>query len=123
MTLSHVGPDGGARMVDGGGKAVTRREAVERPEFDYGTTDGYRYFLEMGSLENSRNVVGADVPYWYDLLEHTTYDGRQVKGGAPHAEHLARTTTTTPDGTVSVGAAQVEFFLDPPYLPYGLTAR
>lgn len=28
MTLSHVGPDGGARMVDVGGKAVTRRQAV-----------------------------------------------------------------------------------------------
>ena len=28
MTLSHVGPDGGARMVDVGEKAITRREAV-----------------------------------------------------------------------------------------------
>ena len=28
MTLSHVGPDGGARMVDVGGKDVTRREAT-----------------------------------------------------------------------------------------------
>jgi len=28
VTLSHVGPDGGARMVDVGGKAITRREAV-----------------------------------------------------------------------------------------------
>ena len=31
---------------------------VEQPEFDYGTTDGYRYFLEMGPLENSRKVLG-----------------------------------------------------------------
>jgi cyclic pyranopterin phosphate synthase len=28
VTLSHVGPDGGARMVDVGEKAITRREAV-----------------------------------------------------------------------------------------------
>ena len=28
MTLSHLGPDGGARMVDVGGKPVTRRVAV-----------------------------------------------------------------------------------------------
>ena len=28
MTLSHVGPDGSARMVDVGEKAVTRRQAV-----------------------------------------------------------------------------------------------
>ena len=56
-------------------------------------------------------------------LRRGKLEGRRLHGGAPHAEHLARTTTTTPDGTVSVGAGQVEFFLDPPYLPYGLTAR
>jgi putative CocE/NonD family hydrolase len=51
-----------------------RRPPAERPEFDYGTTDGYRYFLELGALENSRRVLGDRVPNWYDLLQHTTYD-------------------------------------------------
>jgi putative CocE/NonD family hydrolase len=52
----------------------TPRRPIERNDFDYGTTDGYQYFLDLGSLENSKNVMGDDVPYWFDLLAHTTYD-------------------------------------------------
>jgi hypothetical protein len=79
----------------------------------------------MASYPGTDEVVVEwdDFDFSVQPFEHTTYDGRQVKGGAPHAEHLARVTTTTPDGTVSIGAGQVEFFLDPPYLPYGLTTR
>jgi hypothetical protein len=47
---------------------------VERPDFDYGTTDGYQFFLDLGPLESSKRYFGDDVPYWNDLLEHTTYD-------------------------------------------------
>ena len=62
----------------------------ERPEFDYGTTDGYRYFLELGPLENSRKVLGDDVPYWFDLLEHTTYDEFwRSRAITPHLERVA----------------------------------
>ncbi len=62
----------------------------EVPEFDYGTADGYRYFLELGPLENSKNVFGDDVPYWYDLLEHTTYDEFwRSRAITPHLERVA----------------------------------
>ena len=55
-------------------------------------------------------------------FRHVAYDGQTLTGGAPHAEHLVRVTTTAPDGTVSVGAGQTELFVDAPYRPYGLDA-
>ena len=53
MTLSHVGPDGGARMVDVGGKDVTRREA---------TAEGrVRMSAEAFDLVRSNQVAKGDV--------------------------------------------------------------
>ena len=37
----------------------------------------------------------------------------------PGSEYLARVTTHAPDGTVSVGAAQVEMFINGAYHRYG----
>jgi putative CocE/NonD family hydrolase len=71
-------------FVEGEGPARPEK----RPDFDYGTTDGYRYFLELGPLENSRKVFGSDVPYWFDLLEHTTYD--EFWKSRAITQHLAR---------------------------------
>lgn len=67
-------------------------------------------------------VEADDFDFSVQPFRHTTYDGRTVTGGAPHAEHLARVTTTAPDGTVSVGAGQVELFIDPPYTRYAAVA-
>jgi putative CocE/NonD family hydrolase len=67
-----------------------RRPPAERPQFDYGTTDGYQYFLDLGSLANSRRVLGDNVPNWYDLLEHTTYDQFwQSRAITPHLRRVA----------------------------------
>jgi cyclic pyranopterin phosphate synthase len=53
VTLSHVGPDGGARMVDVGGKDVTRREA---------TAEGrVRMSAEAFALVHSNQVAKGDV--------------------------------------------------------------
>ena len=53
-------------------------------------------------------------------FDHTTYDGRALRGICG-AEHLSRITTTSPDGEVTVGAGQTELFIDGAYLPYGFT--
>ena len=43
--------------------------------FDYGTSDGYRFYLAAGSLmEMSRRYGLERNPYWMMNLEHTTYD-------------------------------------------------
>jgi uncharacterized protein len=44
-------------------------------DFEYGTQDGYEYFLKMGPLSNSFNVItDAQNPLWRDQVIHTTYD-------------------------------------------------
>jgi len=42
--------------------------------FDYGTPDGYRFFLEMGSAANALKYFADDVPTYADHMSHGTYD-------------------------------------------------
>jgi uncharacterized protein len=42
--------------------------------FDYGTPDGYRFFLEMGSAANALKYFADDVPTYKDHMAHGTYD-------------------------------------------------
>jgi uncharacterized protein len=42
--------------------------------FDYGTPDGYRFFLEMGSAANALKYFADDVPTYADHMRHGTYD-------------------------------------------------
>ena len=48
---------------------------AETLRLDYGTPDGYEFFLEMGSLANAdEKYFKHTSPYWLLNLEHTTYD-------------------------------------------------
>ena len=42
--------------------------------FDYGTPDGYRFFLDMGAAANAVKFFGDTVPTWNDHMRHGTYD-------------------------------------------------
>lgn len=42
--------------------------------FNYGTTDGYDYFLRMGPLSNARGLLKDKVSYWDDQIIHPNYD-------------------------------------------------
>ncbi|HEV7645694.1 MAG TPA: CocE/NonD family hydrolase [Pyrinomonadaceae bacterium] len=45
--------------------------------FDYGTEDGYKYYLEMGSLANSDNAYRkqvGDIRFWNEMMAHPNYD-------------------------------------------------
>jgi putative CocE/NonD family hydrolase len=44
------------------------------PRFDYGTTDGYDYFLQMGPLSNARKLLKDKISYWDDQVIHPNYD-------------------------------------------------
>ncbi len=47
----------------------------ERGQFDYGTPDGYAFYLGMGPLSNSNTkFLKGENPYWDLNLDHTTYD-------------------------------------------------
>ena len=45
------------------------------PHFDYGTTDGYDFFLHMGPLSNAKKLYFKDTNhYWDDQAVHPNYD-------------------------------------------------
>lgn len=45
-----------------------------RVPFQYGSTDGYDFYLRAGSLANLSEKLGEVSPYWQANLVHTTYD-------------------------------------------------
>jgi putative CocE/NonD family hydrolase len=59
---------GNARVRKG---ITTEREAP----FDYGTPDGYRFFLELGPIANvNERYFSYSVPTWNEFMDHGTYD-------------------------------------------------
>jgi uncharacterized protein len=43
--------------------------------FDYGTADGYRFYLEAGPLSNlDTKFLKGQVAFWKDVMQHETYD-------------------------------------------------
>ncbi len=51
----------------------TKKGPQER--FDYGTPDGYAFYLEMGPLANAdKKYFKKDVPFWNEMLAHANYD-------------------------------------------------
>lgn len=43
--------------------------------FDYGTNDGYKFYLELGSLANvNKKYLKGESKYWNDVVKHGTYD-------------------------------------------------
>ncbi len=47
---------------------------AHQPRYDYGTTDGYEFFLQMGPLANARKLLHQKESYWDDQVEHVNYD-------------------------------------------------
>ena len=51
----------------------TKKEPAER--FDYGTPDGYAFFLQLGPLSNvNKKYFKDDVPFWNEMMQHANYD-------------------------------------------------
>jgi hypothetical protein len=46
---------------------------VERPRFDFGTPDGYEYYLKLGTLSRALATVTGKA-YFRSYLDHATYD-------------------------------------------------
>jgi putative CocE/NonD family hydrolase len=60
--------------------------AIDYKQFDYGTENGYQFFLHMGALANAdREYFHYANHYWTDIVRHTTYDNFwQVRNVLPH---------------------------------------
>jgi uncharacterized protein len=58
--------------------------------FDYGTPDGYQFYLNLGSLSNAepRYFKGSN-PLWDDQVNHDTYDEYwKIRNLAPHLRNI-----------------------------------
>ncbi|MEP6620243.1 MAG: CocE/NonD family hydrolase [bacterium] len=60
------------------------------PKFDFGTGDGYQFFLDMGSLANAdTKYFRGQVPGWTEMMEHGTYDELwQRRNILPHVKGI-----------------------------------
>ncbi|MBL8985031.1 MAG: CocE/NonD family hydrolase [Gemmatimonadetes bacterium] len=58
--------------------------------FDFGTDDGYRFFLELGPLANAeRRYFKGESPGWTDMMEHGTYDEFwKARNILPHLQNV-----------------------------------
>lgn len=58
--------------------------------FDYGTQDGYQFYLNMGSLSSAEPLYFKGTnPLWDDQVAHDTYDDYwKVRNLAPHLKNI-----------------------------------
>jgi putative CocE/NonD family hydrolase len=64
---------------------------AERPRpFNYGTDDGYAFFLAMGPLSNAdRMYLKGAAPFWNDMMAHGTEDAFwRARRIAPHLKNV-----------------------------------
>jgi len=61
------------------------------PLFNYGTNDGYKFFLEMGPLKNAdAKYYKGRVAYWNTMAEHPNYDDYwRARNLLPHLKKVA----------------------------------
>jgi len=56
------------------GRPKTGENEVPGPSFDFGTPDGYDFFLRMGPLGNAeKEFFHGKIEYWQELISHDTY--------------------------------------------------
>ncbi len=77
---------------------VARPEPTDEwPErFDHGTPDGYRFFLDIGPLENvNERYFNGDIAFWNAITEHPNYDEFwQARNILPHLKGIGSAVMT-----------------------------
>jgi uncharacterized protein len=57
--------------------------------FNYGTKDGYEYFLRMGTLSNAPKLLKGNTSYWDDQADHPNYDDYwKVRNISAHMKNI-----------------------------------
>jgi putative CocE/NonD family hydrolase len=78
------------RWITNNGRARPERSTSLPPRINVPTPDGYRWFLEAGSLlQIDRQVLKGEVPFWTEAVEHDTYDAYwQARDVRPHLRNV-----------------------------------
>jgi uncharacterized protein len=100
MTDLFMGDDayhGGAFMLNANFEFYSFFKPQENPqlppkhpgEFDYGTKDGYDFYLNAGPLSNLAKYLEGRSALWDDQLKHDTYDEYwKLRNLAPHMKNI-----------------------------------
>lgn len=73
------------------GKQNNPQLPQEEQKFNYGTNDGYRFFLNMGPLINANRkyLRFRNNPYWTEVIDHPDYDEYwQARDILPHLRKI-----------------------------------
>jgi len=88
---------GGAFMLDANFDFYSSFKPQENPQlpaktqvpFDYGTKDGYEFYLSAGPLSNLAKYLEGKGALWEDQVKHDTYDDYwKVRNLAPHMKNI-----------------------------------
>ena len=65
-------------------------DVTKEEPFDYGTPDGYQFFLNLGALSNvNPNYFKDKIPYWNEIVAHPNYDAYwQSRNLLPHLKNI-----------------------------------
>jgi putative CocE/NonD family hydrolase len=65
-------------------------------QFDFGTPDGYQYFLDLGSLKNvDAKILEGSIPFWTEMAKHPNYDEFwQSRNIVPHLKNISAAVLT-----------------------------
>jgi len=77
-------------FIIGFGRPRTGPSVQQGPRFDHGTNDGYKFFLEMGSLANAQKYMKNEIKLWNEWMEHGDYDAYWQAQNVPR--HLNKVT-------------------------------
>ncbi len=78
-------------FIIGFGRPRTGLGQSSGPRFDHGTNDGYKFFLEMGSLANANEkYMKGEIKLWNEWMEHGDYDQYWQAQNVP--QHLKKVT-------------------------------
>jgi len=100
MTDLFMGDDayhGGAFMLDanfGFYVSFTPQQNPQLPpktpeRFDFGTKDGYEFYLNAGPLDNLKKYLAGKSELWDDQVKHDTYDDYwKARNLAPHMKNI-----------------------------------
>jgi uncharacterized protein len=61
-----------------------------RRRFEHGTTDGYRFFLDLGPLSNANTkYLKNEIAFWNEIVKHPNYDDFwQARNIRPHLRNV-----------------------------------
>ena len=77
-------------FFSGFGRPQPGENEVPGPRFDYGTPDGYDFFLRMGPLGNAdREFFKGQIEWWRDFVSHDTYtDFWKARDPLPYLKNI-----------------------------------